>query len=176
MRRTLIFLVLVAGLLLSPVPAGAIPGGRYAIGDSVMVGAKTQLQNRGFIVNAVKSRQFRDAVPIVKQKAASGVLRRKVVIHLGTNGILIQASDCDKISRYAGSKRHVYLVTITGPTSKIRKVQNTRMRACASRHGNTSILDWYGYSRGHGAWFYDGMHLTPKGRTAYAGFLDRKTS
>jgi hypothetical protein len=143
-----------------------------------MLGAKTQLQNRGFIVNAVKSRQFSEAVTIVKQKAASGVLRRKVIIHLGTNGILIQPYQCDQIAKYAGRNRHVFLVTLTGPTSKpkIRKAQNTRLRACAQRHRNTSLIDWYGYSRGHGGWFYDGMHLTTTGRTAYAAFLDHKTS
>jgi hypothetical protein len=162
-----------------PAPALGIAEGRYAIGDSVMLGAKTQLQNRGFIVDAKVSRQFSEAVTIVKRKAASGVLRRKVIVHLGTNGILIQASQCDQISKYAGSKRRVYLVTVTGPTShpKIRKAQNIRLRACAARHGNTFLVDWYGYSRGHGAWFYrDGMHLTPKGRVAYAAFLDRHTS
>src|SRR5262245_11953060 len=177
-NATTIALLTAAVLVSGQVVAGAIPAGRYAIGDSVMLGAKTQLQNRGFIVNAVKSRQFADAVTIVKQKARSGVLRKKVVIHLGTNGILIQPYQCDHISKYAGKHRRVFLVTNTGPTShpKIRKAQNIRLRACADRHRNTKLIDWYGYSRGHGAWFYDGMHLTPKGRTAYAAYLNHKTS
>ena len=159
-------------------PASAIPGGRYAIGDSVMLGAKSQLTARGFVVNVKKSRQFYEAVPIVKQKKANGLLRRKVVIHLGTNGVLIQASDCDKISRIAGRHRRVFLVTVTGPTKypKIRKAQNIRLHACADRHRNTKLIDWYAYSRGHGGWFYDGMHLTSKGRAAYARLLDRRTS
>jgi hypothetical protein len=178
-RRSLLALALTAAVLVAlQAPASAIPTGRYAIGDSVMLGARSQLQNRGFIVDAVKSRQFSDAVTIVKRKAASGVLRRKVIVHLGTNGILIQPYQCDRIAKYAGAKRRVYLVTVTGPTShpKIRKAQNIRLRACASRHANTFLIDWYGYSRGHGGWFYDGMHLTPTGRVAYAAFLDRKTS
>ena len=127
-----------------------------------MLGARDELRARGFIVDTEKSRQFADAVTIVRHKAASGVLRRKVIIHLGTNGILIQASQCDAIAKAAGAGRHVFLVTVTGPTRypKIRKAQNTRLRACADRHANTSLLDWYGYSRGHGGWFYDGMHLT----------------
>jgi hypothetical protein len=171
-------LVVAAFLCAGQTPAGAIPAGRYAIGDSVMLGAKSQLQNRGFIVNTATSRQFSEAVTIVKRKAASGALRQKVVIHLGTNGILIQAYQCDRIAKRAGRHRRVFLVTVTGPTShpKIRKAQNIRLRACAKRHGNTFVLDWYSYSRGHGAWFYDGMHLTPKGRIAYAAFLNRKTS
>jgi hypothetical protein len=179
MRRALAVLVVAA--IAAGVPAtsaGAIAEGRYAIGDSVMLGARAALQNRGFIVDVKTSRQFSEAVTIVKRKAASGVLRRKVIIHLGTNGILIQPSQCDQISRYAGSKRRVFLITVTGPTSmpKIRKAQNVRLHACADRHANTYLIDWYAYSRGHGNWFWDGMHLTPKGRAAYAAFLDSKTS
>jgi hypothetical protein len=178
-RRIALAVTVAAAVVLAPAAASAgIAGGRYAIGDSVMLGAKPQLEYRGFIVNVKRSRQFSEALTIVRRKAASGVLRRKVIIHLGTNGILIQASQCDAIAKAAGRHRHVFLVTVTGPTSKprIRKAQNIRLRACASRHRNTSVIDWYRRSRGHGAWFYDGMHLTPKGRVAYATFLDRKTS
>ena len=177
MRRFVVPAVVVACVAFAA-PAGAIPGGRYAIGDSVMLGAKPQLSARGFVVNVKKSRQFSEAVHIVKQKKTNGLLRRKIVIHLGTNGVLIQPSDCDTISRVAGRHRRVFLVTVTGPTKypKIRKAQNVRMHACADRHANTKLIDWYAYSRGHGAWFYDGMHLTPKGRRAYAALLDRHTS
>jgi hypothetical protein len=178
MRRLLVVCALAAGLLVPSPSAWAISGGRYAIGDSVMLGARDELRARGFVVDAVSSRQFADAVTIVRHKAASGVLRRKVIIHLGTNGILIQPSQCDAIAKAAGAGRHVYLVTVTGPTRypKIRRAQNTRLRACADRHANTSLLDWYGYSRGHGGWFYDGMHLTASGQDAYAAYLGSRTS
>ena len=96
-------------------PAGAaIPPGRYAIGDSVMVGAKEELTAHGIKVNAVTSRQFRDAVGIVERLKANGKLRRKVIVHLGNNGILIEASDCDRISSVAGANRTVYLGTRSG--------------------------------------------------------------
>ncbi|HJX06992.1 MAG TPA: hypothetical protein VJ736_02875 [Actinomycetota bacterium] len=180
MRTTFLAAALTVAVLVGAAPAVAsgIPAGRYAIGDSVMLGAKAQLQAHSFVVDAVKSRQFYSAVSIVKRKKRHGLLRQKIVIHLGTNGVLIQPGDCDKIARLAGSSRRVYLVTVTGPTRypKIMKVQNTRMRACAARHGNTHLIDWYKHSRGHGNWFYDKMHLTPKGRKAYASFLYLKSS
>jgi len=179
MRRRAVGLALGLLLMGSASPAAhAISNGRYAIGDSVMLGAKPQLTARGFIVDVKTSRQFYEAARIVKRKKANGLLRRKIVIHLGTNGVLIQASDCDRISRVAGRHRRVFLVTVTGPTRypKIRKAQNTRLRACADRHRNTKLIDWYAHSRGHGGWFYDGMHLTTRGRRAYASFLDRRTS
>jgi hypothetical protein len=175
--QRLLLVIVLAGFLAGATPAGArIAGGRYAIGDSVMVAAKDELTHRGFHVNAVKSRQFDDAVPIVRKRAAAGTLRRKVVIHLGTNKVIIQAADCDRLSKAATKRRHVYLVTITGPTRATRKVQNARLRACAKRHRNTSLLDWYGHSRGHPGWFYDRIHLTPRGQKAYAAFLDSRTS
>ena len=177
MRKILLPVIVILSVGIAA-PAHSIPGGRYAIGDSVMLGAKANLTARGFVVDVKKSRQFYEAVGIVKRKKAHGLLRRKIVIHLGTNGVLIRASDCDTISRVAGRHRRVFLVTVTGPTKypKIRKAQNRRMRACARRHRNTRLIDWYRHSRGHGNWFYDGMHLTTKGRRAYAGYLDRHTS
>lgn len=141
-----------------------------------MLGAKDELQARGFVVNATVSRQFRDAVAIVKQKAASGVLRKKVIIHLGTNGILIDPADCDKIVQLAGPKRIVYLVTITVP-KWYRDTQNTRLRACAERHATAYLLDWLGYSRDHPAWFADdGYHLTALGQDKYAAYLGARTA
>lgn len=173
--RQAVLAAAVVVLLLAPV-AEAIPAGRDAIGDSVMLAAKEELRARGVRVNAVRSRQFRDAVSIVRSMASAGTLRAKVVIHLGTNGILIQGTDCDAISKAAGSLRRVFLMTVTGPTPSIRKIQNTRLRACAERRANTWILDWFGYSRGHPGWFTaDGMHLTATGQRAYAAYVVNRT-
>jgi len=166
-------IAVVSALLLPALPAWAgIPQGRYAIGDSVMLGARTQLIARGFRVNAEVSRQFRDAPHLVHNLAIGGHLPVDLIVHLGTNGLL-EGADCDALIRAAGPDRHVYLVTIKVPRS-YRDPNNARLRACAHRHANASIVDWYGYSRYHVAWFYnDGYHLTPAGRQVYAAFLDR---
>ena len=156
--------------------AAAIPAGRYAIGDSVMLGAKEDLRSHGIRVNAVVSRQFRDAVPLVEQLKAAGRLRRKVVIHLGNNGILIAAADCDRISEVAGPNRTVYLVNLKIPRS-YRRTQNERLAACAQRRVNTVLIDWFGYSHDHPSWFAaDGYHLTPIGQSKYATFIGSKTA
>jgi hypothetical protein len=155
----------------SPALAG-IPQGRYAIGDSVMLGAREALIARGFRVNAVVSRQFRDGPPLVRKLAAGGHLPVDVIVHLGTNGSL-DGADCDALVRAAGSGRHVFLVTIKVPRP-YRDANNARLRACAHRHDNASVIDWYTFSRFHTAWFYeDGYHLTPIGRREYAAFIDR---
>ena len=174
-----LFAVLVLGSivlgLMGPAAAG-IPPGRYAIGDSVMLGAKDELTGRGIKVNAVVSRQFRDAIPLVEQLKAAGRLRRKVIIHLGNNGILIEAAQCNRISEVAGSGRTVYLVNLKIPRS-YRSIQNERLAACAQRRANTLLIDWYHYSRSHPSWFAaDGYHLTSAGQTSYASLIATKTA
>jgi hypothetical protein len=174
--------LILASLLVSLIPSlsgaatGAIPPGRSAIGDSVMLGARDDLVARGFRVNAHISRQFRDAVGIVRDLKAAGKLRRRIVIHLGNNGILIEGSDCDRISSIAGSRRTVYLVNLKIPRS-YRAAQNRRLAACADRHPNTLLLDWFHLSKDHPSWFAsDGYHLTSTGAARYASFLDGATS
>ena len=176
-RRLLAILLLGAIALESHDPAsGAIPPGRYALGDSVMLAAKEELTARGIRVNATISRQFRDAVPLVRRLKADGRLRRKVIIHLGNNGILIQAADCDRISEIVGPNRTVYLVNLKIPRS-YRKIQNERLAACAQRHANTELIDWFDHSRDHPSWFAaDGYHLTATGQTRFASFLATETA
>ena len=174
----IILIVATAAVLL--VPAGriraAIPPGRLAIGDSVMLGAKGELVARGFRVNAIVSRQFRDAVPLVERLKAGGRLRRKVVIHLGTNGILIDAADCNRISEIAGPNRTVYLVTLKIPRW-YRSLQNRQLAACAERRANTRLINWYLFSRDHPSWFAaDGFHLTPVGQAKYASLIGSQTA
>ncbi len=175
-RAIVLCALLASALIVTTTPADAgIPAGRYAIGDSVMLGARTELRADGFRVNAVVSRRFDDAVPLVRQLVAGGHLPVDLIVALGTNG-LIDGADCDAIVRRAGTDRHVFLVTVKVPRS-YRDPNNTRLRACAHRHANASLIDWYGFSRYHVAWFYDdGYHLTPTGRHAYAAFVDRSVN
>ena len=178
MRSRVIPLLFVAVLTMTSVlrsislAHAGVPQGRYAIGDSVMLGAREALVARGFRVNAEVSRQFDDVVPLVRQLAAGGHLPVEVIVHLGTNG-LIDGADCDALVRAAGNERHVSLVTVKVPRP-YRDANNTRLRACAHRHDNASVIDWYAFSRFHTAWFYDdGYHLRPIGRREYAAFIDR---
>jgi hypothetical protein len=176
-RRHLAFLLACLVVLIASQPVeAAIPPGRYAIGDSVMVGAKEELTARGIRVNAAVSRQFRDAVGIVERLKADGRLRRKLIIHLGNNGILIDPADCDRISALAGSRRTVYLVNLKIPRS-YRRTQNRRLAACAERRANTVLINWYAYSHDHPSWFAaDGYHLTSLGQSKYAGLITSRTA
>jgi hypothetical protein len=175
--RFLLAVVAIGSIALTPSPAVAgIPPGSIAIGDSVMLGAKDELVARGFRVNATVSRQFRDAVPLVEQLKAAGRLRRKVIIHLGNNGIMIEAADCNRISEIAGPNRIVYLVNLKIPR-RYRRFQNQQLAACAERRTNTVLVNWFFFSRNHSSWFAtDGFHLTPTGQARYAAFVATKTA
>jgi hypothetical protein len=173
-RRILLCVLAVTTIMsLAATPAFAgIRAGRFAVGDSVMLGARDELRARGFVVDTVESRQYEDAAPIVRRKAANGYLPLNVIVHLGTNGLL-QGVECDRVVQAAGARRHVFLVTLKVPRPH-RVPNNARLRACARRHDNASVIDWYSFSRHRAAWFYgDGFHLTPSGQQAYATFIDR---
>ena len=171
--RMLIASAFVGAILLPAAPALAgVPAGRYAIGDSVMQGARKALIARGFRVNAEVSRQFDDSIRLVRDLAAGGHLPVNVIVHLGTNG-LIDGADCDRLAHVAGRDRHVWLVTVKVPRP-YRDANNARLHACAHRHDNASVIDWYATSRYHRAWFYsDGYHLRPSGQREYAALFDR---
>jgi hypothetical protein len=173
MRMRLVASVLLTfSFMLSVHPAVAvgIPAGKIGIGDSVMLGAKPQLLNHHFDhVDAVESRQYHSAASVIIHWRNQGLLPHIVVLHLGTNGAL-NGADCDAAVR-AVRKRVIYLVTIKVPRT-YRDANNAALRACASRHNNAHIIDWFTHSHLHNDWFYhDGYHLTPSGRTAYADFI-----
>lgn len=185
MRRSLLALsvaaasIALAAGLTAPVAQAVttIPTGRYAIGDSVMLGAKPNLASRGFVVNATESRQFSAAPAIIRTKLNNGTLPRNVVIALGTNGYL-STSDCTTIVKLAGPNRRVFLVTNRVPRVW-QATNNARLAACANNTAFAAsrvyLIDWYSYSRNKPTWFYsDGFHLKPTGKSAYATLLDAK--
>jgi putative cell wall-binding protein len=154
-----------------PTPGGTV----QAIGDSVMLGAKSQLQAIGngwtVTVDAVVSRQFRDGVPLIADAAARHVAR--IVVHLGTNGP-VSASQFDQAMQAANGAGGVVVLTIQLPnTSKYAYEASTNdvIRAGAQRWGAT-LVDWNRESGAHPEWLgSDGTHLTASGARAYASLV-----
>jgi hypothetical protein len=169
-----VILALASILFLGAQPAGgAIKAGRLGIGDSVMLGAKSQLKAHGFgIVDAVVSRQYYGAPSRVVYWRRLGKLPKNVVIHLGNNGIVL-LSDCYHAVQ-AARNRNVFLVNLKVPRSW-RILDNKTLRRCARHFARAYLIDWYGYSHDHPGWFAkDGYHLTGTGASAYAGLISRR--
>lgn len=169
-RRWPVAIALLAALAWSaPGPAAASPAQVAAIGDSVMLGARSALQARGMRVDAKVNRQASLAPGILRAKGAS--LPHYVVLHLGTNGTFA-AADCRRVFDAAGPDRTVLLVTIHAKRRWVAG-NNKTLRQCAAMHADQSLLvDWDAAARQHPGWVYaDGIHLRPVGAKAYAGLI-----
>jgi hypothetical protein len=178
-RAVLVVALIAASGLLAPSasaeprPSTAKVG--YAIGDSVMLGAKGQLKRRGFIVNAAVSRQAYSAPAMVRKRSSS--LPRNVVVHLGTNGTF-PLETCKRIVMNAGRSRRVFLLTVAVRRSWERS-NNAVIRRCAEAFpaGRVTVVDWKSLASRHPSWFYsDGIHLKSAGAVGYARLVDRAVS
>jgi hypothetical protein len=154
-------------------PSARIPSGRLGIGDSVMLGARTQLRAHGIRVDAIVSRQFSAGAALVRSMAAAGTLPKTVIVHLGNNGYL-ERTDCDRLLRAAGRDRDVFLLTLKVPRGW-RAANNRRLRSCVRAHDNAHLVGWYEASADHPGWFAaDGYHLTSPGARAYAHLIHER--
>lgn len=171
-----------AGMLAVPVLAGFVAAASpvsaqdldaIAIGDSVMLGAKSQLRERGVdVVDAAVSRQAATGPGLLRKRGQK--LPEHVVVHLGTNGTYTLKM-CKELVRTAGKQRRVYLVTVKVPR-KWESVNNRMLRSCdqAFRSDRVVLLDWNAVASKNPEYLYaDGVHLRPEGARAFARMIER---
>lgn len=172
LRFLIAALALTAGVAVAAPAAADPPPDRYALGDSVMLGAKPNLKARGFdIVDAAVSRQAYGAANLLRKRGAD--LPRNVVIHLGTNGTF-PLDVCRAIVRAAGPARQVFLVTVHVDRSWT-KGNNRMIRECADEFGpeRVTVVEWDAAASRNPQWLYsDGAHLRPRGAEAFARLID----
>lgn len=144
---------------------------RYALGDSVMLGARSALKDAGFGVDATESRQAYSGPALLRRKGER--LPTNVVVHLGTNGTY-PLSTCKALVKAAGPDRRVFLVTVHVPRSW-EKSNNAVIRQCdrAFAADRVHVIDWDAVVRQHPSWLYsDRIHLKPAGGRGFARLLD----
>ena len=164
--------VLATALMATAAPASHaaepdIPSGVIAIGDSVMLGARSELRKRGIgLIDARVGRQVTSAPALMRKRGAT--LPKTVVIHLGTNGTFPRSA-CRDIVRAAGPKRQIVLLTIKVPRSW-QRTNNAVIRRCAASYPRqVTVVDWHWASSRHRSWLYsDGYHLPTAGARNYA--------
>ena len=175
---------LIATLIATVVTAPARPvtagepfyrGPVFAIGDSVMMGARTCIEPRRYRVDALGSRQIAAGTEVLRTRVDR--LPQRVVVHLGTNGGAYP-EDFDRIVRILGRERTIVFVTIQLPNDYSRYTfeerTNAAIRALPERHPNVRVFDWNAASNTRPGWFWaDGFHVRPEGCAAYARLLDR---
>ncbi len=141
---------------------------RYALGDSVMLGAAAPLAGAGFCVDAVVSRAFVNGLQQVIDLHAAGRLGPIVVVALGTNGPIGDGELTHMMNELAG----VPLVAVVTTKADRGYVggNNYKLRALPATYPNVRIVDWANAAGAcPGDCFYaDGIHLKPDGRVYYA--------
>jgi hypothetical protein len=163
--------VLAAAVSCTVMAAPALAHDRYALGDSVMLGARGDLKAAGFGVDATESRQAYTGPALLRKRGSR--LPANVVVHLGTNGTY-PLSVCRSLVKAAGPDRRVFLVTVHVPRSW-EKGNNEVIHQCdaAFPADRVHVIDWNAAVSGHRNWLYaDHIHLRPAGAAAFARLLD----
>lgn len=153
--------------------AEELPDTISCIGDSVMLGAKVEMENRipDVTVDAEESRQMTAAKDIVTAQKDAGMLGKQVVIALGTNGSFAKEEGQALIDEI-GTDRKIYWVRVYGKDLSIQDQVNRLIEELAQENDNVTMLYWDQHSIDHDEWFYnDGIHLNGEGRIAYAEFI-----
>ncbi len=162
---------LLLGVVFVAPPAVASKLDAVAIGDSVMLGARSQLRELGIrTVDAEVSRQATSGPRLLRQRGAK--LPAHVLVHLGTNGTFT-AKTCRQIVRAAGQARTVYLINVKVPR-QWEKSNNRIIRECAQafRSDRVVVLDWNARASKNPNFLYaDGIHLRPEGARAFARMI-----
>lgn len=136
------------------------------IGDSVMLGAMNNILKTfpNSYFDAKESRQIYTAQTIIKELKTQNKLGDTIIIHLGTNG---DCNTCKEKIMEELTDKQVFWINTTNDT----KV-NEKLNELETKYNNLTIIDWKTYSTNHEDWFYyDGIHLPPKGRTEYTNLI-----
>ena len=143
----------------------------YVIADSVLLGAKSVLKERGFRVDAVEGRRPTRVLSALRKLPQDG---RPAIVHLGNNGPFT-AEVCDDLQKVVQGERHVVFVTIHAPRKWTRGT-NDVIRGCIAGQAaeySASLVPWHRLAREDVDLLYsDGIHLTPEGADYLAGVLD----
>ena len=143
-----------------------------AIGDSVMLGAARELAEAvpGIDLDAELGRQVWQAVALLEERQASGLLGEVVLLHLGNNGAF-RAKDFDRIMEVVGEERRVVFLTL-----KVRRSweegNNEVISEGVRRYPQALLVDWREaiVERPDLLWT-DGTHLRPAGADFYVELL-----
>jgi hypothetical protein len=148
------------------------PGWAVAIGDSVMLGTKPEIEKRipGVEVDATVSRQFSAAPEMIRSLVAGVSPPELIIIGLGTNGPA-RESDFDAIMEASADVPLVAFINVRVP----RQWEDTSNRVIAegvARYENAVLVDWYSVATDRDDLFSgDGVHPKQPGRVILAELI-----
>ena len=143
----------------------------FALGDSVMTGAATKLSQAGIWVDAQESRQATAGAAILEQAQAAGLLGDNIVIHLGTNGPMSDATVA-RMMATTGNAKVVLVLTVKADVAWVAG-NNDKIRALPTTYPNVTVVDWEAFANEHPEFLYaDHTHLRgAPGTTAFTNLI-----
>jgi hypothetical protein len=147
-----------------------------AIGESVMLGAKAQLEAKGFVVDAAESRQGKDLVNELSQLRAAGRLGNTVVIHIGTNGEVSDETFAAIMANLPPEEvKSVWFLTVRADRAWIEG-NNARILGLPGQYPNVQIGYWADFVPNIPGMANDGIHFgTDESKQIYADLISTWT-
>jgi peptidoglycan/LPS O-acetylase OafA/YrhL len=142
------------------------------VGDSVMLASAAALEQDlpGIYIYAKVGMQMQTGVQLIQEMAANGILRRFVVVGLGTNGA-INASEIWQLREATGPHRELILINTYGPMSWASEVNNTLATGTWDKP-HVALVNWArAISAQPSLLWGDGIHPQPSGARLYAGLV-----
>jgi peptidoglycan/LPS O-acetylase OafA/YrhL len=147
-----------------------VPGRQVtAIGDSVMLASAAALHTRlpGIYIDAQVSRQMSAGLAEIQSLAADGLLRRVVVVGLGTNGTISSGQIRDLLAEIGPSRKLVLINTYEARPWEHEV--NRLLAATAHRYPNVVLANWQAaISHRTRLLWGDRVHPRPRGARLYA--------
>jgi hypothetical protein len=144
-----------------------------AVGDSVMVAATPALDQAlpGIYIDAQVGRQFSTGLEVISELKSQGLLRRIVVVGLGTNGT-VTSDEIGQLYSEIGPGHLLVLVNTYEDRSWEQEVNSTLSGAVTSHPSSTVLADWYDtIAHQTNLLWPDGIHPQPAGGIVYAKML-----
>ncbi|HEY0520387.1 MAG TPA: acyltransferase family protein [Ilumatobacteraceae bacterium] len=148
-----------------------------AIGESVMLSAKPQLEAAGFFVDAAESRQGKQVVDVLANLRAAGRLGNIVVIHIGTNGEVSDKTFAAIMANLPPEEvKTVWFLTVRADRAWIEG-NNARIAALPCKYPNVWVGYWDGFVPNIAGMSSDGIHFkTNEAKQTYADLIKGWTS
>jgi peptidoglycan/LPS O-acetylase OafA/YrhL len=143
-----------------------------AIGESVMLGAKAQLEANGFVVDAAESRQGKQVVDVLAQLRAAGRLGNIVVIHIGTNGEVSDETFAAIMANLPSEEvKTVWFLTVRADRAWIDG-NNARIISLPCKYPNVWVGYWADFVPNIAGMASDGIHFkTDEAKQTYADLI-----
>ncbi|HUJ55226.1 MAG TPA: acyltransferase family protein [Gaiellaceae bacterium] len=150
-----------------PATNGPLPPHVFALGDSVMLGCSSELEQslHGHVrIDAVVGRQIDDAIKVLVHRRNHHKLPPAVIVQVGDNGPTWY-DDLVRLRHALGSVPDVVVVNVRVDRSWESEV-NTALAAFVRAWPAAHLADWYGSSKDSD--LSDGVHPWPYACTTYA--------